>query len=131
MALVPPPSKSRFMGIHSLDNWENPYLIVQPNMMQLHVLMADANPISYGAGGMFRPVGARRQVLTIDQQELGDAVTAIPADDWPYGRVIALEAAQNTPASMQPAARRAIEAAVRKLSDLGILVYDPTEGNLR
>jgi len=42
--LIPPPSKSRYLAVHTLSSWENPYLTVQQNMATLHVTLADANP---------------------------------------------------------------------------------------
>ena len=129
--MIPQPSKSRFMTIRSLDSWENPYIIVQTSVLELHVLMADTNPSDYGAGGMFRPTGARRQVLTISPDKLGDAVSSIPASSWPYGRVIAVQEPRKVPPAAEPAIRRAMEGAVGKLNDLGLVVYDPAEGSVR
>src|ERR1700761_6508101 len=63
--LIPPPSKTRYMAVHSLSTWENPYLTVENNMATLHVTLADANPSPIGQGGMLRPVGARQQNITI------------------------------------------------------------------
>src|SRR5580698_8271528 len=57
---IPLPSKTRYLAVHSLNFWENPYLTVQGSMVTLHVTMADANTSSLGVGGMLRPVGARR-----------------------------------------------------------------------
>jgi hypothetical protein len=131
MEQIPPPTKSRFMAVHSFDSWENPYLTMQAGSMQLHVTLADANTTPFGQGGMLRPVGARRQVLTIYPEKLGEAMAAIPQSAWPYGRVVAVEEAHKTPASAEPAVRRTMESAVATLSDLGIVVYDLNEGNLR
>jgi len=128
---IPLPTKSRFMAVHSFDSWENPYLTMQAGTMQLHVTVADANTTAYGVGGMLRPIGARRQVLTIYPEKLGEAITAIPPSAWPYGRVVAVEEAHKTPASAEPQVRRTMESAVATLSDLGIVVYDLSEGNLR
>jgi hypothetical protein len=119
---IPLPTKSQFMAVHNFDNWENPYLTMQAGSMQLHVTLADANTTPYGQGGMLRPVGARRQVLTISPDKLSA---------WPYGRVVAVEEAHKTPASAEPQVRRTMESAVATLSDLGIVVYDLNEGNLR
>lgn len=131
LARIPAPSKGRFMAIHSFESWENPYITVQANLLELHVLMPDANPSNYGAGGMFRPTGARRQVLTISLDKLGEAISSIPPNAWPYGRVIAVEEAHKIPADMQPAVRRADEVTVAKLNELGLVVYDPVEGAVR
>ena len=129
--LIPPPAKSRYMAVRSLTTWENPYLTVQQNMATLHVTLADANPTDIGAGGMLRPVGARRQDLTIRLSDLPAALDAVPANSWPYGRVIAIEEAHDTPQSDRPAVRRNIEATIKTLGDLGVVVYEWTDGAFR
>ena len=131
LAMIPPPSKNRFMAIRTFESWQNPYITVQADMLDLHVLLADANTTDIGAGGLMRPVGARRQDLNISLDKLGDAVNAIPQSAWPYGRVIAIEEAHKTPASAEPAVRRMMEGAVSRLNDLGIEAYDVNDGNLR
>ena len=128
---IPPPSKSAFMTVHSFDSWQNPVLTIQPNMLELHVLLADANTTPIGVGGMFRPVNARRQELNISLSTLGDAITAIPHSAWPYGRVVAIEEANKTPASAEPAVRRNMEVTISKLNDLGIVVYDLGTGKIQ
>ncbi len=128
MELIPPPSKTRYMAVHSLSSWENPYLTVQQNMITLHVTLADANVSDLGVGGMLRPVGARQQVLNIADDRLPDALTAVPENSWPYGRVVAIEEAHDTPASARPAVRRNMEIAIKLLNDLGVVVYEWNEG---
>ena len=125
--LIPPPSKNRYMAVHSLSAWENPYITVQGGMLTLHVTIADANPTSLGVGGILRPVAARRQDLNIRTSDLGIALNAVPQTAWPYGRVIAIEEAHDTPPSARPQVRRNMEAAMQSLSDLGIVVYDWSE----
>jgi len=122
--LIPPPSKTRYMAVHSLSSWENPYLTVQENMATLHVTLADANPSDLGAGGMLRPVAARRQDLTVRVSDLPAALNAVPENSWPYGRVVAVEEAHDAPASVRPAVRRNVEATIKTLSDLGVVVYE-------
>lgn len=129
--LIPPPSKSRFMSVRSFESWDNPYITVQDNMIDLHITQADPNPSSYGAGGMLRPVAARRQVVSFSPEKLAEAMVAIPPTAWPYGRVIAIEEAHKTPKSAEPAVRRTMEYAVSNLNDLGIVVYDLNEGSIR
>jgi hypothetical protein len=128
---IPPPSKSAFMTVHNFDSWQNPVLTVQPNMLELHVLLADANTTPIGVGGMFRPVNARRQELNISMSTLGDAISSIPRSAWPYGRVVAIEEANKTPASAEPAVRRNMEVTISKLNDLGIVVYDLGSGKIQ
>jgi len=122
--LIPPPSKTRYMAVRSLASWENPYLTVQENMATLHVTLADANPSDLGAGGMLRPVAARRQDLTVRLSELPAALNAVPENSWPYGRVVAVEEAHDAPASARPAVRRNVEATIKTLNDLGVVVYE-------
>ncbi len=128
---VPPPSKNRYMTVHTYDSWENPYITVQPDMLTVHIIFADQNPSTFGSGGMLRPVGARRQEINISLGKLGEAMSAIPASSWPYGRVVAVEEAHHTPGKGEPAVRRNMENAVSVLNDLGIVAYDLNEGNLR
>jgi hypothetical protein len=128
MDLIPPPSKTRYMAIHTLTSWENPYLTVQENMATLHVTLADANPSDLGVGGMLRPIGARRQDLTVRVSDLPAALNAIPEDSWPYGRVVAVEEAHDAPSAARPAIRRNVEATIKTLSDLGVVVYEWNEG---
>lgn len=119
------------MSVHSFDSWENPYITVQPDMLTLHILLADSNTTAIGTGGMFRPVGARRQEISISLGKLAEAMTAVPPASWPYGRVVGIEEAHKTPPQMRPTVRRNMESAVATLSDLGIMVYDINEGSLR
>jgi len=121
---IPLPSKSRYLAVHSLTIWENPYLTIQGSMVTLHVTVADANTSTLGVGGMLRPVGARRQDLNVRTSDLPAAINAIPQNAWPYGRVVAVEEAHDAPASARPELRRNMEAAIKTLSDLGVIVYE-------
>jgi hypothetical protein len=128
---IPPPTKSRFMAVHSMESWQNPSITVQPGMLQLYVTMEDPNPSPIGAGGMLRPLGARQHELNINLNELGEAISSVPQNAWPYGRVVALEEAAKTPAHAEPQVRRNMEVAIRELNDLGIVVYDLKDGMVR
>jgi hypothetical protein len=129
MDLIPPPSKTRYMAIHSFESWENPYLTVQPGMLELHITLEDANTTPIGVGGMLRPVGARRQELNIDLDKVGEAMSSVPQDAWPYGRVVAIEEAHKTPPSAEPVVRRNLERTIRTLNELGVVVYDLSSGS--
>ena len=126
--LIPPPAKSRYMAVRSLTAWENPYLTVQGNMLTLHVTLADANTSDLGVGGILRPVGARRQDLNVRTADLPGALNAVPQTAWPYGRVVALEEAHDTPAAARPQVRRNMETAMKTLNDVGVVVYEWQEG---
>ena len=127
MELIPPPSKTRYMAVHTLASWENPYLTVQGDMVTLHVLLADANTSDLGVGGMLRPRSARRQDLNVRVNELGTALNAVPNSSWPYGRVVAIEEAHNVPVSARPEVRRNMETVMKELNDLGMVVYEWSE----
>jgi hypothetical protein len=124
MDLIPPPSKTRYMAVKSLTQWENPYLTVQGGMVTLHVVQADANTSGLGAGGMLRPIGARRQDLNVRVSDLPVALNAVPQNFWPYGRVVAVEEAHEVPVSARHEVRRNMEKVIRTLSDLGVVVYE-------
>lgn len=122
--MIPPPSKTRYMAISTLNSWENPYLTVQGSMVTLHVLMADGNPSALGQGGMLRPVGARRRNLDIRISDLPTALNAIPQNAWPYGRVVAVEEAHGVPVNARPGVRRNVETVLKTLGDLGVVAYE-------
>jgi hypothetical protein len=124
MELIPPPSKSRYMAVQSLNSWENPYVTVQGGMVTLHVLIGDANPSTLGVGGLLRPVNARRRNLDVRLSDLPTALNAIPESAWPYGRVVAIEEAHDAPANARPQIRRNVEAVLKTLGDLGVVAYE-------
>lgn len=122
--LIPPPSKARYTAVRSLETWENPYLTVQGNMVTLHVLIADANTSGLGQGSLLRPVGARRRNLDVRLTDLPSALNAIPSSAWPYGRVVAIEEAHETPVADRPLVRRNLESVIKTLNDLGVVIYE-------
>ena len=121
MSQIPPPSKNLYMQVNSLDEWHNPSLTVQEKMISLHVLMPDVNPSDLGKGTLLRPEAVRRQELNIDPANLAAALTAIPKEAWPYGRVVAIEEAHDAPKSAQPQLRRTIEQAMDTLQTIGVV----------
>ncbi len=125
--LIPPPSKNRYLAIHTLTSWQNPYLTVQGHMVTLHVTVADANTTDLGIGGVLRPVGARRQDLNVRTLDLPAALNAVPQTAWPYGRVVAVEEAHDIPVADRPVVRRNLETTMQMLNDLGIVVDEWNE----
>jgi len=128
MDQIPPPSKTRYLAVKTLTSWENPYLTIQGRMVTLHVTLADANTSDLGQGGLLRPVGARRQDLNVRTSDLAAAMNAIPQTAWPYGRVVAIEEAHDIPVSARPEVRRNMEATIKNLTDIGVVVYEWQEG---
>jgi hypothetical protein len=86
--------------------------------------MVDANPSTLGQGSMLRPEGARRQELQVRPADLVDALIALPAGAWRYGRVVAVAESPLANKKEQPKVRRNVEAAIQQLNDLGIVVEE-------
>jgi len=97
---------------------------VGPDMLILRILLPDANPSPAGQGTLLRPEAARRQELQLRLSDLDKAVAAIPAGAWRYGRVIAVAESPSAPAKDRPAVRRNVEAVIRQLNDLGVVVEE-------
>jgi len=56
--------------------------------------------------------------------DLDKAVVAIPPGAWQYGRVIAVAESSTTAPKDRPKARRNVEAVIRELNDLGVVVEE-------
>jgi len=121
---IPLPTKSLYIDIHDPAAWNNPFLSVGPDTISLRILLPDANPAPAGQGNMLRPEAARRQQLELRPSDLGNAVAAIPAGAWPYGRVIAIAESPSAAPKDRPKVRRNVEAAIQQLNDLGVVVEE-------
>jgi hypothetical protein len=71
---IPPANSAQFERIHDMRNWRNPYLIVRPDGVALLDVADNAE-------------------IRLKPAELLPALAALPASNWPYGRVVA--AAEN------------------------------------
>jgi hypothetical protein len=118
------PTKSLYIDIHDPSQWTNPFLSVGGGMLTLRVLLPDENPSPVGPGTLLRPEAARRQELQLRLSDLDTAVAAIPAGAWPYGRVIAVAESPSAASADRPKVRRNVEAVIRQLNDLGIVVEE-------
>jgi len=121
---IPLPTKSLYIDIHDPAAWGNPFLSVGPDTITLRILMADANPTPAGQGDVLRLEAARRQELDLRPDDLDEAVVAIPAGAWPYGRVIAIAESPSAAPKDRPKVRRNVEAVIRQLNDLGVVVEE-------
>lgn len=121
---IPLPTKSLYVDIHDPAQWDNPFLAVGSEMMTLRILLPDANPSKLGQGTLLRLEAARRQEIQLRPSDLDKAVVAIPAGAWRYGRVIAIVESSTAPPQDQPTVRRNVEAAIKQLNDLGIVVEE-------
>ena len=124
LAQIPLPTKSLYVDVHEPGAWANPFLSVDASMLNLRVTMADANPSTVGVGTMLRPAAARRQEVELRPGDLGDALAALPAGAWRYGRVIAVAESPLASRNDRPAVRRNVEAVIQQLNDLGIVVEE-------
>jgi len=121
---IPLPTKSLYIDIHDPAVWANPFLSVGANTLTLRIILPDANPTPVGQGGMLRPEAARRQELQLNLSDLDKAVAAIPAGAWRYGRVIAVAESPSAAPKDRPMVRRNVEAVIRQLNDLGVVVEE-------
>jgi hypothetical protein len=124
LANIPLPTKSLYISVRDPSAWANPFLTVNTVTLSLRVIMADANPSTLGEGSMLRPEEARRQELEINLKDLPEALAALPAGAWRYGRVVAVAESSLAPRKERPKMRRNVEATLQKLSDLGIVVEE-------
>jgi hypothetical protein len=121
---IPVPTKSLYIDVHEPAQWANPFLAVGPDTITLRVMVADANPSTATEGTFLRPASARRQELQLRPADLAKAVSSIPSSAWPYGRVIAIAESPEAPRKDRILVRRNVEAAIRQLNDLGVVVEE-------
>ena len=121
---IPLPTKSLYVDIHDPAQWANPFLVVGADTITLRIIMADANTSPVGQGTLLRPAAARRQLLELRLSDLDTAVAAIPAGAWSYGRVIAVAESTSAAPQDRPKVRRNLEAVIRQLNDLGVVVEE-------
>jgi hypothetical protein len=121
---IPLPTKSLYIDIHDPAAWANPFLSVGPDIVTLRILLPDANPSPAGQGSLLRPEAARRQELQLRPSDLDKAVVAIPTGAWRYGRVIAIAESPSAAPKDRPLVRRNVEAAIKQLNDLGVVVEE-------
>jgi hypothetical protein len=120
---IPPPLKSVYLAIDQEQQWQNPFLSVQQNMIQLRIYLPDANTSSIDRGGLTRLSSARKQVVNVRLGELPRALSSLPNDAWPYGRVIAIGKEKETPENRAWLMNH-LEITVRALQDMGVVVDD-------
>ena len=121
---IPLPTKSLYIDVHDPAAWANPFLSVGADTLTLRILLPDANPSPVGQGTLLRPEAARRQVIQLRPSDLDKAVAAIPAGAWRYGRVIAVAESPSAAPKDRPMVRRNVEAVIRQLNDLGVVVEE-------
>ena len=123
---IPPPSKNRYLSVHAKDAYANPFLVVHPQTVTLTIIYRDQDPDAFSAGGALRPAKARKQEVEVRPDDLAQGLAALPADAWPYGRVVAVEESPVAPRSERVAIRRNVEATIQTLNELGVVVDEWT-----
>ena len=129
---IPPPAKSHYMAIHTRESWNNPFLTVGNTYVTLRVISPDQTHSAALPSTMLKPAKARRQELEIRLADLPDALSALPREDWPYGRVIAVEEDPAETQANRLQVRRNVESTMQTLNNLGIVIYEwPVTGSSR
>lgn len=129
---VPPPAKSRYLSIHTTESWSNPFIIVGSSNLTLRIIYPDQTHSSALPSALLKPARARRQELVVRLADLPDALSALPQEEWPYGRVIAVEEDPAETRANQRQVRRNIESAMQTLNNLGVVIYEwPSSGPQR
>jgi hypothetical protein len=123
---IPPPSKTRYLSVRTKDAYRNPFLVVHPQMVTLTIIYPDQDPNGFSAGGLLRPPNARRQEVDVRIADLPQALASLAPEQWPYGRVAAIEESPTAPRKERVAIRRNVEAAIQILNDLGVVVDEWT-----
>jgi hypothetical protein len=126
---IPPPSKNRYLAVHTKDAYGNPFLVVHPATVTLTIIYRDQDPNAFSAGGLLRPPAARKQEIDVRPGDLPQALSSLPTDAWPYGRVVAIEESPAAPRTERVAIRRNVEATIQMLNDLGVVVDEWTGSN--
>jgi hypothetical protein len=126
---IPPPSKNRYLSVRTREAYANPFLVVHPQTVTLTIIYRDQDPNAFTAGGLLRPAKARRQEIDVRPVDLAQALSSLPPDVWPYGRVVAIEESPSAPRTERVAIRRNVEAAIQILNDLGVVVDEWTGNN--
>jgi hypothetical protein len=126
---IPPPSKARYLSVHTSDGWANPFLTIHRDTIELRIIFppTTGSPVD-GGSSMLHPAAARQQVVDVRLADLPDALAAIPAYAWPYGRVVAVEESPAAARKDRAQVRRTEEATMQILNDLGVVV-DEWSGN--
>ncbi len=121
---IPLPTKSLYVDVHDPSQWINPFLSVGPDVISLRVMTGDENPSGPSQSSLLRPEAARRQELQLRPSDLDKAIVAIPPSAWHYGRVIAVAESPSAAPADRPKIRRNVEATIKELNDLGIVVEE-------
>ena len=120
---IPPPLKSVYLNINQESQWQNPFLSVEQNMIQLRIYLPDENASPIDRGGITRLSSARKLVVNVRLAELPRALSSLPAGAWPYGRVVAIGRDKETSQNRAWFPNH-LDITLRALQDMGVVVDD-------
>lgn len=119
------PVKDRYLTIHQESQWQNPFLTVESNMIQIRIYLADENSSAVDRGGLTRLSAARKHILNIRLKDLPKALVSLPDGAWPYGRVIAVREDEETHQN-QSRLRSNLAVTLSALRDMNVVADDWT-----
>ncbi len=122
---VPLPSKGTHVVIDQEAQWQNPFLTVESNMIQIRIYLADQNASQVDRGGLTRLSAARKYILNVRLKDLPQALVSLPDSAWPYGRVVALSEDSATQRN-QARLRNNVTVTAATLNDMDVVVDDWT-----
>ncbi len=126
---VPLPVKDRYLTIDQESQWQNPFLTVESNMIQIRIYLADENNSEVDRGGLTRLSAARKHILNIRLKDLPKALVSLPDGAWPYGRVLAVREDVETPQN-RTRLRSNLAVTLGTLRDMGVVADDWTSRGL-
>lgn len=126
---IPPPAKSRYMAIRQKSAWDNPFITVSSKTVSLRVMNPPPPHTGAMTGSFLQPTSARRNRLELRLSDIPEALASIPADRWPYGRVVAVEEDPHEVRSDRVQIRRNVETTLQMLNNLGVVAYEWPAGS--
>jgi hypothetical protein len=124
---LPPPYRSRYVQVHTMQTWQNPFLLVgrkSITMRFMNVQGFSTLPDKVLPTQTVRSVGPQRGEMTLRLIDLPEALAALPEESWQYGRVVAVDEDPATPRRDRPQMRRNVEAVMALLNDLDVVAYE-------
>ncbi len=127
LAELPPPSKGRYLQVHTSEAWNNPFLVVGRKTITLRVAFPanlEKLPNNVLPQTPLTPAGPNKRELTLRLIDLPEALAALEEESWPYGRVVAVEEEPGLPRKERPQMRRNVEAVMAMLNDLDVVANE-------
>ncbi len=127
LAQLPPPSKGRYLQVHTVEAWNNPFLVVGRKGITLRIAFpANMTVLPNGVlpQARLQAAGPNKRELTMRLIDLPEVLAALGEESWPYGRVVAVEEDPQTPRKERPQMRRNVEAVMAMLNDLDVVANE-------